>query len=117
MKFATKITAIVMALVLLFTLSAPAMAKSDKNIKTHAQYTQALADEGYPAMTTTEFLQKVNACGDFFRMVTGGSFPTEEKINITFDKTLTDANLYVVNNCGIDMVLSNLEKDIKSLCR
>ena len=110
MKFATKLTAILMAFVLLFTLSSPAMAKSEKNIKTTAQYTELLADEGYPAMTTTEFLQKVNACGDFFRMVTGGKFPTEEKLNITFDKTLTDANLYVVNNCGIDMeaILCNL---------
>ena len=110
MKLATKLTAVVMAVVLLFTLSAPAMAKSDKNVKTRAQYAQTLADEGYPAMTTTEFLAKVNACGDFFRMVTGGKFPTEEKINITFDKTLTDANLYVVNNCGVDMeaILRNL---------
>ena len=110
MKFATKITAVIMACVLLFTLSAPAMAKSEKNIKSIAQYSQSIADEGYPAMTTTEFLEKVHACGDFFRMVTGGKFPTEEKINISFDKTLTDANLYVVNNCGVDMeaILRNL---------
>lgn len=110
MKLATKITAIFMALVLLFSLSAPAMAKSEKSVKTYAQYAQVLADEGYPAMTTTEFLQKVNACGDFFRMTTGGKFPTEEKINISFDKTLTEANLYVVENCGIDVeaILRNL---------
>ncbi len=110
MKLATKLTAVVMAVVLLFTLSSPVMAKSEKNVKSRAEYVEALADEGYPAMTTTEFLQKVNACGDFFRMVTGGKFPTEEKINITFDKTLTDANLYVVNNCGVDMeaILRNL---------
>ena len=109
MKLATKLTAVVMACVLLFTMASPAMAKSN-NVKTRAQYAEALADEGYPAMTTTEFLQKVNACGDFFRMVTDGKFPTEEKINITFDKTLTDANLYVVNNCGVDMeaILRNL---------
>ena len=110
MKLATKLTAIVMAFVLLFTMASPAMAKSEKNVKTRAQYAEAIAEEGYPAMTTTEFLQKVNACGDFFRMVTNGKFPTEEKIDITFDKTLTEANLYVVENCGIDMeaILRNL---------
>ncbi len=110
MKFATKLTAILMAFVLLFTLSSPAMAKSGKNIKTAAQYTELLEDEGYAAMTTDEFLQKVHACGDFFRMVTGGNFPSDEKIDITFDKTLTEANLYVVENCGIDVesILRNL---------
>ncbi len=110
MKLATKLTAVVMAIVLLFTLSSPAMAKSDKNVKSRAQYAAALSEEGYPSMTTAEFLATINACGDFFRQVTGGNFPTEEKINITFDKTLTDANLYVVNNCGVDMeaILRNL---------
>ena len=61
MKLATKLTAIVMAFVLLFTMASPAMAKSEKNVKTRAQYAEALSEEGYPAMTTTEFLQKVNA--------------------------------------------------------
>lgn len=110
MKISAKITAVVMALVLLLTMATPAMAKSEGNITTRTQYAQSIADEGYPAMTTTEFLEKVNACGNFFRMVTGGRFPTEEKVDISFDKTLTDANLYVVNNCGVDMeaILRNL---------
>ena len=110
MKITAKIVSIVMAIVLLFTMATPVMAKSESGMKTRAQYVQALADEGYPAMTTDEFLGKINACGDFFRMFTGGKFPSEEKINISFDKTLTEANLYVVEKCGVNMeaILRNL---------
>ncbi len=111
MKFASKITAVVLALILLVSMAVvPVSAKNDGGMKTRAQYQEALADEGYPAMTTEEFLGKINACGDFFRMVTGGKFPSEEKINISFDKTLTEANLYVVENCGVNMesILRNL---------
>jgi hypothetical protein len=35
--------------------------------------------------------------------MTNNKFPSEEKLDITFDKTLTEANLYVVENCGVDM--------------
>ena len=110
MKIVNKITAILLSLVLLCSLAMPVFAANQSNIKTRTQYAQVLEDEGYPAMTTDEFLAKINACGDFFRMFTNGKFPSEEKINISFDKTLTDANLYVVNNCGINVeaILRNL---------
>ncbi len=110
MKITAKITAIILTFVLLFTMATPVMAKGEKNIKTRAQYVELMEEEGYPALTTDEFLGTINACGDFFRFVTGGRFPSEERINISFDKTLTEANLYVVENCGVNMeaILRNL---------
>lgn len=110
MKIAGKITAVIMALVLLFTMATPVFAAGEGTIKTRAQYAQVLADEGYPAITTTEFLAQINAVGDFFRLMTNGKFPTAEKLDISFDKFLTETNLYVVQNSGIDVqaILRNL---------
>ncbi len=103
MKIVTRITAVIMAIVLLCTMSFPVFAASESSIKTRAQYEQVLENEGYPAITTAEVMEKISAVSDFFRLMTGGKFPSEERLNITFDKTLTDANLYIVKNCGIDM--------------
>ena len=110
MKITARITAIIMSLVLLFTMTTPVMAKTENNINTRAQYQQMLEDEGYNAITTDEFIGKLGACADFFRMFTGGRFPSKEKIDISFDSTLTQANLYVVENCGVNVeaILRNL---------
>lgn len=103
MKLSMKITSFIMALVLLFTMTTPVFAASGNQMKSVAQYTEMLEDEGYTSITTAEFVEKIKACSDFFRLMTGGRFPSEEKLDITFDKFLTEANLYVVKNCGIDM--------------
>lgn len=101
MKFSSKITAVIMALVLLCTMSTPVFAK-EKSPETRAEYVEMLADEGYPAITTAEFLEKLNAAGDFFRLMTNGKFPSEETLNITFDEFLTEANVYILSNSGLD---------------
>lgn len=103
MKFASKIISLLMALVLIFTMATPVLASSVKNVKSVEQYADMLENEGYPAITTAEVLEKFKAASDFFRLMTGDRFPSEEKLDITFDKFLTDANLYVLENCGVDM--------------
>ena len=110
MKISIKITSFVMAIVLLFTMATPAFASSAKNVNSVEQYVDALENEGYAAITTAEVLEKFKAASDFFRLMTGDRFPSEEKLEITFDKFLIDANLYVLENCGVDMesILKNL---------
>lgn len=103
MNITRKIVAVLMSLVILCTLVMPTLAASPNRMKSVAQYTEMLEDEGYPAITTAEVAEKMKACSDFFRLMTNGKFPTEERIDISFDKFLTDANLYVVENCGVDM--------------
>lgn len=103
MKITTKVISLFMAVVLIFTMTTPVFAASDNSMKSVAEYKDMLADEGYAALTTAEVAEKMKACSDFFRLMTGGKFPSEEKLDITFDKFLTDANLYIVKNCGIDM--------------
>ena len=103
MKITRKIIAVIMALILILTMTAPVFAKSEKLPTSKAEYVQLLNDEGYPAITTAEFLNKFKAVSDFFRLMTNDKFPTGDKINISFDKFLTDANMYVLTNSGIDM--------------
>lgn len=110
MNFAKRIIALLLSLIILCSAAIPVLAAKPDEIDTRAEYTQMLNEEGYPAMTTDEFLAKLNAAGDFFRVITGNRFPPEEKINISFDKMLTEANLYVLKNSGVDMekILRNL---------
>lgn len=103
MNFTRKIVAVLMSLVILGTMAMPTLAASEKSMKSVAQYTDMLESEGYPAITTAEVAEKLKACSDFFRLMTNGKFPTEERIDISFDKFLTDANLYVLENSGINM--------------
>ena len=103
MKVIKKLTALVLSLVILCTMATPVFAATDKTPENRADYAEMLEDEGYNAITTAEAAEKMKACSDFFRLMTNGKFPSEERLDITFDKFLTEANLYVVKNCGVDM--------------
>ena len=58
MKFASKIISLLMALVLIFTMATPVLASSVKNVKSVEQYADMLENEGYPAITTAEVIEK-----------------------------------------------------------
>ncbi len=103
MKLKRKIVAVVMAIVLFCTMTAPVLAQDEKLPKTRAEYIQMMNEDGYSAITTAEVIQKFKAVAEFFRLMTDGKFPTADRIDISFDKFLTEANLYVLKNSGIDM--------------
>ncbi len=103
MKLLKKITALVMSLVIFCTMATPVFAAKDNSLDSRADYVELLEDEGYPAISTVEAAQIMKTCSDFFRLMTNDTFPSEERIDISFDKRLTEANLYVVEKCGIDM--------------
>ena len=103
MNFLKKVTSLMLSLVIFCTMVIPVFA-TEKLPETRAEYAKMIEDEtGTPAITTAEVAAKMKACSDFFRLMTNGKFPSEEKLDITFDKFLTNANLYVVENCGVDM--------------
>ncbi len=104
MKMANRITAVIMTLVLLCTMVTPAFAATSNTPKTRAEYAEMVSDEGYPAITTAEFLQKWDAVGDFFNKLTNGKVPSGEKINIAFDEYLVSLNVYMVKNSGLDII-------------
>ena len=104
MKFATKIVSVVMALVIFCTMVTPVMA-ADSKVDTHAEYVDMVAEEtGAPALTSAEFIQKWNAVGDFFRVMTGDRFPSEEKMEVAFDDYLVSMNFYIVESSGLDII-------------
>ena len=104
MKITSKITAIIMALVLLCTTVTPVFASTDSEPQTRAEYAEMVEKAtGTKAITTVEFFATFNKVGDFFRLMTNDRFPSEEKLDITFDKFLTDANMYIVKNSGLDV--------------
>ncbi len=106
MNIASKITALVMSLVLLFTMATPVFAASaEPNLTTRAEYAVMVTEEtGSPALTTVEFLEKWNAVGDFFRLMTCGKFPSTNKLNIKFDEYFIATNLYILQNSGLDII-------------
>ena len=103
MNFLKKVTSLMLSLVIFCTMITPAFAATSNSLDSRADYVELLEDEGYPAVTTAEVAEKLKACSDFFRLMTNNKYPSEEKLDITFDKMLTEANLYVVANCGVDM--------------
>lgn len=111
MKITCKITALVLSMVLLFTMATPAFATPKKEITTRAEYAAMIAEEtGKPALTTTEFLKITDAAAGFFRLMTNGKFPPTERLNVSFDEYLLETNHYILANSGLDIVaiISNL---------
>ncbi len=104
MKLANKLISVFMSLVLFCTIVTPAFATPKKEITTRAEYAEYLEDEGYPALTTDEFYAKWNAACDFFRLMTGGKFPSEETLEISVDEYLLALNHQVVTNSGLDVL-------------
>ncbi len=105
MKTTSKITALILSMVLLFTIATPAFAVPKKEITTRAEYAAMVADEtGKPALTTAEFLSITRATADFFRLMTNGKYPSAEKLDVSFDDFLLTANHYVLQNSGLDVV-------------
>ena len=97
MKTTSKITALVLSMVLLFTMTTPAFAAPKKEISTRAEYVAMISEEtAYPALTTAEFLKITNAAGDFFRLMTNGLFPPADKLNVSFDKFLLETNHHIL---------------------
>ncbi len=109
MKLINKIMAMIMSIIILCTTSVPVYA-IDNVPKSRAEYAQVMVESGYPVITTSEVLEKFSAVADFFRVMTNNKFPTKEKLDISFDKFLTNANLYIVKNSGVDveLILRNL---------
>lgn len=105
MKLKNKLLAIVMVIVILCTTVTPAFAITKTSPFTRAQYVAMVSEEtGTPAITTDEFLQKWNAVGDFFRLMTNDKFPSEEKLNVAFDEYLMETNTYILKGCGLDII-------------
>jgi hypothetical protein len=105
MKTTSKITALVLSMVLFFTMATPAFAAPKKEITTRAEYAAMISEEtGAPAITTAEFLKITNAAADFFRLMTNGKYPTTDKLNVSFDTFILETNQQILQSSGLDIV-------------
>jgi hypothetical protein len=105
MKTTSKITALILSMVLLFTATTPAFAAPEKEITNRAEYVEMLSEEtGSPALTTVEFLQIMNKISDFLRLLTGGKYPSTDKINVSFDTFILETNQQILQDSGLDIV-------------
>lgn len=110
MKFAKKSVALVMTLIIAFSASVSTVAVSIENQSSHADimslsdYKQKLWDDGYPVLTTEQFLSVTNVFKAFFRILTGRIFYSEEYLDVDVDELVTAACYHVYSNCGLDIV-------------
>lgn len=110
MMFAKKSVAVIMALIIAFSVSVSTVAVSSRNqsldaeIMTLSEYKQKLWDEGYPVFTTDQFLSISNAFKWFFRLITGRFLYSEEYLGVEADELVTAACNHIYMNCGLDIV-------------
>ncbi len=105
MKTTRKITALILSMVLLVSMATPAFAAPKKEITSRAEYVEMLSEEtGSPALTTAEFLQIMNKISDFLRLLTGGKYPSTDKLNVSFDTFILETNHQILQSSGLDIV-------------
>lgn len=110
MKITKKILAFVMAFIISVTAFLPAYALSTEvqysrpDLFDIKEYKQKIYDEGYPVITTEQFLSIANFFGFVKSVFTGGLFLPREKFNVTVDDFVTEACNDIYLHCGLDIV-------------
>ncbi len=109
MKITKKLLAFVMAIVISVTAFLPAFALSSEimysrpNLMSLEEYKQKIYDEGYPVLTTEQFLKITSFFEFVVRVFSGDLFIPKERFNVKFDDYLTYATDEIFNQCGLDI--------------
>lgn len=108
-----RIISLVLSVVILITACVPAFASGNTKpdvafgrpkIITLSEYKQMIRDEGFPVITTEQFLQITSVFSMFTRIVTGKIFLPEKKFDVSFDELVGNACNTVYEDCGLDIV-------------
>lgn len=109
MKHIKKITAILLALIIgfsvcsvSFTSSAEETAEEPQNI---SEYEEMLDDEGYPAITTAEFVDGMKKAINAYRAVTFRGNVPKEYMTFVADDMLQQVLGYIADETGVDVLL------------
>lgn len=105
MKAIKKITALALAFVIGFSICMPSAKAETSAPQNFDEYREILDDEGFPAMTTKQFLGIVKAINTVFRFITGRGFIEQEHFNFTADALLTEICTDVANESGFDILM------------
>ncbi len=104
MKFVKKLIAVIMALVLICSIATPTLAAQADEMVSPEDYAEYLEDEGVSAITSDDVIGIWCEVSDFFRLMTGNRFPTEETLAISFDEYLVSVNANIAETCGINLI-------------
>lgn len=104
-----KITALVLALVIAFSVSFSAVSAnadskiSETEIKTIGDYRDYLRQNGYPAITTEEYMKIAGFITDIHRFFTGQILNPKEHFNVTVDALIQEISDYALERSGFDL--------------
>ena len=108
-----RIVSFFMSIVIVITAFVPTFAysrtKSDvafarPEIMTLSEYKAKLLEEGFPVITTEQFLKVTSFFLFIFRVATGRIFLHQENFDVSFDELVGNACDTVYNDCGLDIV-------------
>ncbi len=107
-----KITAAALVLIMSFSMMAPASSAFvwDNGPSNFEEYREIIENGGYPALSTKQFYDIINAIEKVFRLLTGRGFTTGERFNFVMDEMLLEICGDVADKTGFDVALvgSNL---------
>ena len=111
MKITRRILAFVLSLIVAFSasisVSALSIEKSSSEIpslKGMSDYKQYLMEEGYPVITTSDFLALTDIINQVLRLVTGHWIFPEKHFNTSIDPVLTEVCNHIFEESGLDIV-------------
>ena len=113
MRFSKRIAALVMSIVIVITAFVPtfALGRTETDvafgrpeIMTISEYKAMLREEGFPVITTEQFLQITSVFSTFLKVITGRIFLPQKNFDVSFDELVSDACNTVYNDCKLDIV-------------
>lgn len=114
MKTTKRIVSLFLSLIIAFSACVSVNAFSFNNtssgIKGIGEYKEYLMEEGYPVITTSDFLAVTDIINQVFRLMTGHWIFPEDYFNIKVDPFIEDVCNKIVKESGLDIIaiLNNL---------
>ncbi|MBQ8016277.1 MAG: hypothetical protein IJ264_08860, partial [Clostridia bacterium] len=108
-----RIVSFVMAIVIAVTAFVPTFAfgrtKSDvafgrPELMSLSEYKSKLRQEGFPVISTEQFLKITSFFSSIFSFFTGRFLLPQENFDVSFDELVGNACETVYNDCGLDIV-------------
>ncbi len=111
-KIFRKITAVALVLIMCFSTMAPAAsaAASENAPSNLEEYREIIEDGGYPALSSSQFINIIHAIKRVFLFLTGRGFEEDKHFNFVMDDMLLEICEGVADESGFDVALvgSNL---------
>lgn len=108
-----RIVSLIMSIVIAVTAFVPTFAYSKAKedvacdrveIMTLSDYKEKLREEGFPVITTDQFLKITSFFSVISRILTGRIFLPQKNFDVSFDELVGNACNTVYNDCGLDIV-------------